>query len=75
MEIYMLRRFLQKQIAGRASPARVGVGKKMADIRFAQSAKHCIANGVHQDIGIRMSFQTFGVRNLHPAQDEFAAFD
>ena len=69
------RRFVQEDAAARAPPTRVGVGKEMADVRLAQGAENGVADRVHQYVGIRMSFQTFRVRNLHPAQEEFASLD
>ena len=48
-----------------APPARVGVRKKMTYIRFSESAEHSIADSVHQDIRIGMTFQAFRVGNLY----------
>jgi hypothetical protein len=40
-------RFMQKDLAGSSTPSGVGVGKKMSDIRLAESAENGIANRVH----------------------------
>src|ERR1022692_1388616 len=69
------RGFLQKNLAGNIFPARVGVWKKVANVRFAQRAEERVANGVHQRVGIRMAVETFGVWNLDAAEDEFASRD
>ena len=47
----------------------------MADVRLPHRAENRIADRVHQHVGIRMPFQTLGVRDLHAAQDEFAPLD
>src|SRR5437899_1838583 len=62
------RRLLQKYAARRSAPARVRVRKECPNVSFAESAEHCIANSVHEHVGIRMSIQAFGVRNLYPAE-------
>ena len=40
-----------------------------------EGAEDGIANGVHQGVGVGMTVQPFGVRNLHPAQHELAPGD
>ena len=67
--------FLQEHIAGCSAPARVGVRKEMADVRLAQRAEHRVADGVHQDVRIRMSIEPLAVRNLNAAEDELSACD
>ena len=47
----------------------------MADVRLAQCAEECVANGVHQRVGIRMAVQALGVGDLDAAEDEFASRD
>jgi hypothetical protein len=47
----------------------------MADVRLTQGAEDGIANRVHKDVSIRMAIQTFRVRNVHPAENEFSAGD
>ena len=61
--------------AKNAAPARIGVGKKVADIAFAQSAQDGIANGVHQHIGVGMPFQSLWMRDFDATEDEFMIFD
>ena len=71
----LLRGCFKKYLAGRAFPARVGVRKKMADVRFAERAEERIANRVHERVRVRMAVQALGVRNLDAAEDEFASRD
>jgi len=73
-EGYQPGRFMQKHAARRASPTGVRIWEKMADICFPQSTQDGIANGVHQDIGIRMPLQSLSVWNFYPSQNEFTAF-
>src|SRR6266849_9960264 len=58
-----------------SAPSCVGVGKEMTDVLFTQRAKEGITDGVHQHIGVGMAVQPLGVRDFHPAQNEFAVFD
>src|SRR5262249_788624 len=67
--------FLQEYAAGCSSPARVGIGEKMADIGLADGAQDSVANGVHQGVCVGMALEPFGVRNFHATQNEFASFD
>ena len=69
------RGFRQKDFTGRTLPTRVGVGKEVADVRFAERAKERVANGVHERVGVRMAVETLRVRNLHAAEDEPAPGD
>ena len=44
----------------------------MANIPFPDCAKDGVADGVHQDIGIRMAVQSLLVGDFHPPEDEGA---
>jgi hypothetical protein len=70
----LTRDFLKENPAGCALPARIGIGEKMANVRLAQRSQHRVANGVQHDVCVRMSVQPARVRNLHAAQEKFAAF-
>ena len=67
------RGFVQEYAAPRPLPARVGVGEKRPDVLLAQRAQESVAQRVHQDVRIRVALQSFAMRNLHTAQDEFAS--
>src|SRR5581483_7047292 len=69
------RGFLQKDFARRILPARVGVREKMADVRLAHRAEQRVANRVHERVGVRMAVETFGVRNLDAAENQFSSGD
>ena len=47
----------------------------MANVALPQGAEDRIANRMDQNVRVRMTVQTFGVMNIHAAQDEFATFD
>jgi hypothetical protein len=47
----------------------------MADVRFTNGSENRIANGVHERIGIRVSVQSFAMRNFDAAQRQFASRD
>ena len=72
---HLLCRFLKKNPARHALPARIGVREKMADVLLADRPEHGIADGVHERVGIRMAVQALRVRNLDAAQDELAPGD
>ena len=63
-------RLLQKNPAGHAFPARVGVGEKMADVRLAERAEERVADGMQERVGIRMAVEALRVRDLDAAEDE-----
>jgi hypothetical protein len=65
--------FLQKEFAGRAAPARVGIGEKVPDVAFPQRAQDGVADGVHERVGIGMPVQALAVGDFHPAQDQLAS--
>jgi hypothetical protein len=44
----------------------------MTDVRFPDRAQDGVANRVHQDVGIRMAVEPFGMGDQHTAQDEWA---
>jgi hypothetical protein len=67
--------FFEEGFAGNAAPARVGIGKEMADVRLAERTQYGVANGVHENVGVGMAIEAFGVRDFHAAKDEFAVFD
>jgi len=50
-------------------------GKKVADVLLANRAQHCVADGVHQRVGVRMAVEAARMRNLHAAEDELAPGD
>jgi hypothetical protein len=60
-------------LARHAFPARIGVGKKVADVRLANRAEDGVADGVHQRVRVRMAVEAFRVWNLHAAEDELCA--
>jgi hypothetical protein len=66
-------RFLQKHLAGRVFPARIGVGEKVADVRFAERAQNRVRDGVEQHISIGMPIESLGMRNFDPAQNQLPA--
>ena len=65
--------FLQENAAGHRLPARIGIGKEVADVGLAQGAQNGITNCVHQDIRIGVSLESFRVWNFDAAEDEFSA--
>ena len=66
---------VEKEPAGGAAPAGIGVGEKVADVRLSQRPQDRIANRMHQHVGIGVSLQSFAVRDLHAAQDQPAPLD
>jgi len=47
----------------------------MSDISLSERAEDCIADSVHEDIGIRMTFETLGMWNFNSTEDELSAFN
>ena len=43
------------------------------EIAKSQSSKQSVRRCVHQHIRIRMAIEAFGVKNLHPTENKFAA--
>lgn len=75
LEPDLARGFLQKNFAGRAFPARVGVRKKMSDVFLPERTEDGIANRVHERVRIGMAIETFRVRNFNAAENEFSPGD
>src|SRR5262249_41891580 len=69
------RGFFKENAAGRAFPPGIGVGKKVADVRLANGAQEGITNGVHQDVGIGVTLQTFAMGDFDSTEDEFSTHD
>ena len=66
---------LEKHAAGHALPLRIGVRKEAANVRLAKRAEHGVADGVQQDIGVRMPVEPLGVGNVDAAENAFSALD
>src|SRR5258706_14015179 len=68
------RGFLEKNMARRAAPLRICIRKKMANIRFAHRSQNCIADGVHEKIGIGMAIQTFVMGYVPSPKNQLSPF-
>ena len=66
---------LEEDAAGRAFPARVGVGEKFADVALADGPEHGVADGVHEGVGVGVAIESLVVGNGDAAEDEGAAGD
>jgi hypothetical protein len=63
---------LQKNAAGCALPARIGIRKEMADVQFTERPEDRVADRVYQHVRIRMSFQPLCIRHIHSANKELS---
>jgi hypothetical protein len=46
----------------------------MADVVFPHRAKQRIANGVHEHVGVRMTFEPLSKFDFHPSKNQLSAF-
>ena len=53
----------------------VRVREMVADVPGGHGAEQRVGDGVDEHVGVRVSVETFGVRNLDAAEHERAAFD
>ena len=60
--------------AADAADGFVGVRKMMADVARRNRAEQRVGDGMDQHVGVRVSFQSFGVWNLHAAENQRTAF-
>jgi len=61
---------LEEEQAGAALVSLVGIGKMFADISQGSCSQQCIRDRMKQDIGIRMSVQPSGTRDVHATEDQ-----
>ena len=74
-EFNLARGFVQKDLAGRALPARVGVGEESADVALADGAEDGVANGMHEGVGVGVAVEALRVGNVDAAENQLAALD
>ena len=67
--------FFQKQQGRNAFVLRVLVREMLADIAHGGSAQQRVGNSMEEHVGVAVAEQTFFIRDIHAAEDEFAAFN
>ena len=60
--------------AGDALDGGVRVGKMVADVGGGDRAQQRVGDGVDEHVGVRMAFESLGMRDLDPAEKERPAF-
>ena len=74
-KLHLPRRLLEKSFTRLIFPARIGVRKKVPDVRLAQRAQQRVADGVHQNVGVRVTVESLGVRDFDAAENELPPRD
>lgn len=67
------RHMAQQRDAVRARIARVGVREVLADVPERERAEQCVHHGVGEHVRVRVAVQPSLMRDIHPANDAFAA--
>src|SRR5436190_5440279 len=65
--------FFEEHPACCSTPSGVGIGKEMANIALTQGAENRVTDSMHQHVGIGMSLETLGMRNINTAQNQLPA--
>ena len=69
-------RYSRQQLHGIGPlPFGIGVGEELADIATADGSEQRIGHGMREHIGVGVTEQAQGMRDIHPADDELAALD
>jgi hypothetical protein len=66
-------RLFEKYVTGSVFPTGIRVRKKLADVPFSNRPENGITDRMHQDISVRVTFQSLLVRNLYPSENQFSS--